>query len=1066
MRVGVRAGWAVVAAAVLAAALGLTATSASAQQGPPAKPTGLEATETAHDSVTLGWDDPDGDTISGYRILRRDLVNQPAGTFTTVAQDTESAGTSFVDDTVEPETRYAYRIVALNNAGASRKSMYVNVTTPAVPLPAKPTGLEATEVAHDSVALGWDDPDDDSPSGYRILRRDIANQPAGTFTTVAEDTDSADLSFLDTAVEPETLYAYRIVALNAAGASARSMYVKVTTPAVPIPAQPTGLEATEVFHDSVALGWDDPDDDSPSGYRILRRDVANQAAGTFITLADDTATADTSYTDTTVEPDTHYAYRVIAINETGSSPRSLNVSLTTLPAPRLTEQTDEPAKLNGFGIDGTDDVDVDPEVRAAQTEPHEITMELPEGCVLHELDSGGHKPWHTPGHTPWMLTNDECAAVDQPDPPDDQVVAQYFRLAVAAESTVTLRVVGPNSYQLNLRSADGTLVAHDAAGPDVRPYHFYQASLSEVLEPGVYVVEVARQLDLYGHLGFVLVYEGDHIHTGDSIRLSDLEISDVNLTDFNPYTADYARNVAADVDTVTVTPTPASSHTTVSFGHSDADIDLAGHQVNLDADGETEITVTVASSIVPRLETAYRITLTELAGTTSPLSADASLSALSIDNIDFGSLSSETTEYSYVLGFYGALNGLLTTMTPTTAHSGATWESNRPDAKTGIDGYQISLSGSETVTVTVTSQDGAIRRTYTLAPSSSLRRDPTKDVHDVSYASGLWSDGEQFITTKPIDAQDKEFALYRVESPQFVEQFEMWAPPEFQCWINRGLPSGVVSTWWSRESLWSDGETLWVTYLNNDDVAYAYNLNARQRDPDRDIALTNRPGRATSEESYFSGMWSDGETLYVHGSNYLDRRLYRYDLATGEYLGWQQLQFWFGSASFVEGMWSDGKTLWVPTTRGAAAAYDLQTLEHLPGLSLSAACGYVVGLWSDGHTMWALSTCGTIEAFTLPENARLKTLSLDAGTFGLFNNGIFDYQAEVPAGTTTVTVTAERAFGGGSSAVEFSMDDADDVADGHQVSLTPGIDTTLTIAVTAPNGVDTETYTIEITESD
>ena len=378
---------------------------------------------------------------------------------------------------------------------------------------------------------------------------------------------------------------------------------------------------------------------------------------------------------------------------------------------------------------------------------------------------------------------------------------------------------------------------------------------------------------------------------------------------------------------------PASSRTTVSFGHSDADIIFVGHQVNLDAGGETEISVTVASSVVPNLETACRITLTELAGTTSPLSADASLSALSIDNIDFGSLSSETTEYSYSLGFYGALNGLLTTMTPTTAHSGATWRSNRPDAKTGIDGYQISLNGSQTVTVTVTSQDGAIRRTYTLAPTSSLRRDPTNDVHDVSFANGLWSDGEQFITTKPID---REFALYRVESPQFVEQFEMWAPREFQGWINRKLFSGAVSTWLSKESLWSDGETLWVTYLNNDDVAYAYNLTTRQRDPDRDIALTNRPGRATSQQSCFSGMWSDG------------------------------------------------KTLWVSTTRGAAAAYDLQTLENLPGLSLSTACGYVVGLWSDGH----------------------------------------------------------------------------------QVSLTPGTDTTLTITVTAPNGVDTETYTIEITESD
>ena len=174
---------------------------------------------------------------------------------------------------------------------------------------------------------------------------------------------------------------------------------------------------------------------------------------------------------------------MIAINETGSSPRSLNVSLTTHAA---TQQ-------NGFGIDGTDDVDFDPELRDAQIDPYEITMELPEGCVLHELDSDGS--------TPWMVTDDDCAAVDQPGPLSDRVVAQYFRLAVVAESTVTL-------------------------------------------QPGVYVVEVARQLDLFGQLGFKLLYEGDHIHTGDATKLSDLEISGVSLTDFNHSTADYARNVA------------------------------------------------------------------------------------------------------------------------------------------------------------------------------------------------------------------------------------------------------------------------------------------------------------------------------------------------------------------------------------------------------------------------------------------------------------------------------------------------------------------------------------------
>ena len=119
-------------AVVLAAATAVPAP-AAAQNAGPARPTGLAAVAVAHDAVTLGWDDPGDDSITGYRILRRDIVNQPPGTFSTVEDDTATADTGYIDDTVQPETRYAYRIVALNDSGASRRSGYVNVTTPSEP---------------------------------------------------------------------------------------------------------------------------------------------------------------------------------------------------------------------------------------------------------------------------------------------------------------------------------------------------------------------------------------------------------------------------------------------------------------------------------------------------------------------------------------------------------------------------------------------------------------------------------------------------------------------------------------------------------------------------------------------------------------------------------------------------------------------------------------------------------------------------------------------------------------------------------------------------------------------
>ena len=421
-----------------------TETATVEEASPPAKPTGLAATSVSHDSVTLGWDDPGDGTITGYVILRRDIESQDPGVFTTVEADTGSNGTAYTDSGVSPETRYTYRIKAVNSGGTSEQSGYVNVETDAAPAsntpasgapaitgtaavgetlsadtsgisdgdgmdgatfayqwlrgdagiggatgaaytvvaddggtalkvrvsftddagnaesltsaavavpaeasapepPARPTGLSASGVAHDSVTLAWDDPGDSTITGYRVLRRDIVNDPAGTFSTVVDNTGSAATSYTDTTVSAETRYAYRVVAINASGESPRSGYVNVGTPEEPAsnqqpvtqdpPGKPTGLQATAVSHDSVTLGWNDPGDDSITGYRILRRDIVNDPPGTFSTVAGNTGSAATSYTDQAVAAGTRYAYRIIALNASGDSPRSGYVNVTTADAP-------------------------------------------------------------------------------------------------------------------------------------------------------------------------------------------------------------------------------------------------------------------------------------------------------------------------------------------------------------------------------------------------------------------------------------------------------------------------------------------------------------------------------------------------------------------------------------------------------------------------------------------------------------------------------------------------------------------------------------------------------------
>ena len=198
---------------------------------PPDKPTGLEATAT-HDSVTLAWDDPGDDSITGYVILRRIPGVDPEGHFDVLVADTGTDATTYTDDTVSAETRYTYRIKAINGAGTSERSRWSHIDVPAAPVPDKPTGLEATE-SDGQVTLTWDDPGDDSITGYVILRRVRENNTGGDFSVLVSDTGSAATTYTDDTVAAGTTYTYRIKAINEHGTSERSRWYHIDIPAAP-----------------------------------------------------------------------------------------------------------------------------------------------------------------------------------------------------------------------------------------------------------------------------------------------------------------------------------------------------------------------------------------------------------------------------------------------------------------------------------------------------------------------------------------------------------------------------------------------------------------------------------------------------------------------------------------------------------------------------------------------------------------------------------------------------------------------------------------------------------------
>ena len=305
----------------------------------PAKPTGVVATAT-HDSVALAWDDPSDASITHYQIFRRDRGVHDTGEFVEIDSNTGSAATSYTDDTVEPETRYVYRVKAVNQHGASTWSNFVRADTPAAPDPADlaPSGLEVSLVEN-RVTLTWDAPASDAASvtGYEILRR-RPNDGEAALTTLVADTGNAETGYTDdSANEPGVSYTYRVRALRDGEQSKVSNYDRIDLPDdyaqdTPEPEEepspealaPSGLTAEAAKDGGVALSWTAPADDAGSvtGYEVLRA----QGTAELTTLEADTGSTDTAYTDSGVTGDLDdYRYQVKALRD-GDASQGSNVA--------------------------------------------------------------------------------------------------------------------------------------------------------------------------------------------------------------------------------------------------------------------------------------------------------------------------------------------------------------------------------------------------------------------------------------------------------------------------------------------------------------------------------------------------------------------------------------------------------------------------------------------------------------------------------------------------------------------------------------------------------------------
>ena len=303
---------------------------AAAPTEPAGRPRNLTGTANADGTVTLRWDAPNDDSVTGYQILRR-RPREGESTLLVHVNDTGSTATEYTDNDVTHDVLHTYRVKAINAVGLSRQSNFVGVTPtlPAEPAQNSPatgaptisgTAQVAETLTADTTGIGDADGLGNVTFSYQWLADDVAIQgeTGSGYTLASSDagkTIKVTVSFTDDAGNPESLTSVATPAVTDTAPTER-------------PPAPENLTAVENAGGSVTLTWDAPGDDSVTGYQILRREPAAGENSVSVYVAD-TGSAATSFTDTDVAAGTKYVYRVKAINDAGVGPQSGRVMITT-----------------------------------------------------------------------------------------------------------------------------------------------------------------------------------------------------------------------------------------------------------------------------------------------------------------------------------------------------------------------------------------------------------------------------------------------------------------------------------------------------------------------------------------------------------------------------------------------------------------------------------------------------------------------------------------------------------------------------------------------------------------
>ena len=225
--------WVLLAAMVLAAATfgALYIVTVQAQETNGAT-TGLTLSSDEAGTLTVSWDAA-SPAPTDYRVNWA-KADESYPSWTDDAGNRHPEGTSVELTGLEQGAEYKVRVRARYYSGENEDSSWSGpwaevrgrVSAPAPAVPAAPTLTGAAVTPEGQVTLLWQDPSDDSITGYQALR----GPDAGSLAVIEDDTGSSGTSYTDASPPAGQTHTYAVKARSAGGLSPLSNTLTATVP--------------------------------------------------------------------------------------------------------------------------------------------------------------------------------------------------------------------------------------------------------------------------------------------------------------------------------------------------------------------------------------------------------------------------------------------------------------------------------------------------------------------------------------------------------------------------------------------------------------------------------------------------------------------------------------------------------------------------------------------------------------------------------------------------------------------------------------------------------------------